>query len=100
MYGQLLFRSFLLLNLNAVEEWIAKGKEVLVNLDETCNEGPSPVPRPKALPEGWLILHSHNYTLTINNNYPTHYCSHTIIEIKVLPCGSTTRLVVLTCFLQ
>ena len=41
-----------------------------------CNGGPSPVPRPKVLPEGRPILHSPNYTLTINNNYRTdHYCS-------------------------
>ena len=41
-----------------------------------CNGGPSLVPRPKVLPEGQPILHSHNYTLTINNNYRTdHYCS-------------------------
>ena len=41
-----------------------------------CNGDPSPVPRPKVLPEGRPILHSHNYTLTINNNYRTdHYCS-------------------------
>ena len=41
-----------------------------------CNGGPSPVPRPKVLPEGRPILHSYNYTLTINNNYRTdHYYS-------------------------
>ena len=41
-----------------------------------CNGGPSPVPRPKVLPEGRPILHSYNYTLTINNNYRAdHYCS-------------------------
>ena len=41
-----------------------------------CNGGPSPVPRPKVLPEGRPILHFYNYTLTINNNYRTdHYCS-------------------------
>ena len=41
-----------------------------------CNGGPSLVPSPKVLPEGRPILHSHNYTLTINNNYRTdHYCS-------------------------
>ena len=40
-----------------------------------CNGGPSLVPRPKVLPEGRPILHCHNYTLTINNNYRMdHYC--------------------------
>ena len=53
----------------------AKGKESNPFM-ESCNGGPSPVPRPKVLPEGRPILHSHNYTLTINNNYRTdHYCS-------------------------
>ena len=48
-----------------------------------CNGGPSSVPRPKVLPEGRPILHSHNYTLTINNNYRTdHYCSRFLYYYK------------------
>ena len=41
-----------------------------------CNGGPSPIPWPKVLPDGRPILHSHNYTLTINKNYWTdYYCA-------------------------
>ena len=50
--------------------------QAAVEYRELCNGGPSTVPRPKVLLEGQPILHSYNYTLTINNNYRTdHYCS-------------------------